>query len=104
MDCTDDQEKFKYALFKCIAKVIQLEITFTVISADSVNGYPFNQYFCLFHFQFTMYSFHYKEVVKATIRRVNRFHSLLTLGTVFDVHDEALNSFVETHKTPNLGS
>lgn len=42
MDCTDDQEKCKYALFKCIAKVIQLGITFTVISANSENGFPFN--------------------------------------------------------------
>lgn len=49
-----------------------------------------------------MYSFQYKEVVKATICRVGKFYSLLTLETVFDVHDKVLNSFEETHKTPNL--
>lgn len=50
-----------------------------------------------------MYHFHYKEVVKATICRVIKLHSLLTLVTVFDVDDKVLNSFEETHKTPNLG-
>lgn len=37
LDWTDDNEKCKYALFKCIAKVIQLGIMFAVSSANSVE-------------------------------------------------------------------